>query len=105
MNEPGTSFSSRTHIATLEEETIKVGQKYFTKPTALSGGLTLGLETILESANVFLMVNGTKKAAIVKRIWEEPVSTDLPASILRNHAGARIYLDKEAASLLDKSSL
>lgn len=100
MNEPGTPVDSRTHIAELEEETKKVGQKYFTAATELVGGLTLGIATIMESRNVFLIVSGTKKAGIVKRILEEPVSVDLPATILRNHPGARIYLDKEAAALL-----
>jgi len=27
----------------------------------------------------------------------------LPATVLRHHKGARIYLDKEAAALLDKA--
>ncbi|ULQ53618.1 glucosamine-6-phosphate deaminase [Flavihumibacter fluvii] len=100
MNEPGTDIHSRAHIAQLEEETVKVGQKYFTTAKELTGGLTMGIASIMDSRNVFLIVNGTKKAGIVKRLLEEPVSAALPASILRNHPGARIYLDREAASQL-----
>lgn len=100
MNEPGTDIHSRTHIAELDEETKKVGQKYFTNATELKGGLTMGIASIMDSKNVFLLVNGTKKAGIVKKILEEPISPSLPATILRNHPGARIYLDREAASLL-----
>lgn len=103
MNEPGTSINSRTHIAELEAGTVAVGQKYFKTATVLSGGLTLGIATIMDSQHVFLIVSGTKKAAIVKKILEEPVSEALPATILRHHKGARIYLDKEAAALLDKA--
>lgn len=103
MNEPGTSIHSRTHIAELEAGTVAVGQKYFKTATELSGGLTLGIATIMDSQHIFLIVSGTKKAAIVKMILEEPVSEALPATILRHHKGARIYLDKEAAALLDKA--
>lgn len=105
MNEPGTDFASRTHIAELDAETVKVGQKYFTTPQELKGGLTLGIATILDAAQIFLIVSGAHKAAIVKQILEAPVGTDLPATALRNHPGAHLYLDQAAASALDPQLL
>jgi glucosamine-6-phosphate isomerase len=100
MNEPGALPNSRCRIAELAPETIQVGQKYFTSATELTGGLTMGIGTIVESKNIFLLVNGQKKAAIVKAMMDAPVSPDLPASFLRQHPGVRVYLDKEAAALL-----
>jgi 6-phosphogluconolactonase/glucosamine-6-phosphate isomerase/deaminase len=45
-----------------------VGQKYFDSAKDLSKGLTLGLATLLEAKHLFLVANGTKKAAIVQKI-------------------------------------
>ncbi len=100
MNEPGTDPSTRCHIAELDELTIQTGQKYFSRATPLSGGLTLGIGTILEARNILLLVSGAKKAAVVRRLVEEEVSAALPASYLKTHAATRLYLDREAASLL-----
>ncbi len=100
MNEPGTSISLRSHIARIDPATQKAGQKYFKEPRQLSSGLTLGLATLLESKNIFLLVSGRHKAEIVKRVLEEDVSKKLPASLLRNHRGLKIYLDTDAALLV-----
>jgi glucosamine-6-phosphate deaminase len=45
-------------------------------------------------------VSGSNKAAIVKRVLEEEISELLPASLLRHHKNLSVYLDAEAASLL-----
>lgn len=100
MNEPGTSALLRSHVTTLDPLTIKTGQKYFSKPQQLENGITLGLATLLESEYIFLLVSGAYKAAIVKQVLEGPVSENVPASLLRDHPGLRIYLDKEAAQQL-----
>jgi galactosamine-6-phosphate isomerase len=100
MNEPGTPVLSRTHVTVLDPITAQTGQKYFKKATALSKGITLGLGTILDSRNIFLLVSGAKKASIVKTVLAGEISETVPASMLRRHPGLRIYLDKEAAGLL-----
>lgn len=100
MNEPGTSITTRSHISKLDPLTAQVGQKYFTSETPLSEGITLGLATILESKHIMLMVSGAKKAAIVKQVLEGEISENVPGTLLRNHRGLRVYLDKEAAQLL-----
>jgi galactosamine-6-phosphate isomerase len=100
MNEPGTSPSLHSHIADIDAETQKVGQKYFTAPQTLSQGITLGLANIMETRHIILLVSGAHKAGIVKRIIEEEASEQLPASLLRQHPGLKVYLDKEAAQLI-----
>lgn len=100
MNEPGTPVAQRAHVAKIAAETQHVGQKYFTEPKDLSKGITLGLATLLQAQHIFLMVNGAKKAAIVKRIVEEAEGEALPATFLKRHARFNIYLDAEAAQLL-----
>ncbi len=100
MNEPGSSPDSRCRVVALDPLTVQTGQKYFSEAKELDGGLTLGIGTIMESKNIFLLVNGLKKAAVVKTMLEGLVSPQLPASLILQHPSIRIYLDKEAASLL-----
>ena len=101
MNEPGTSASSRSHVTALDPITAQTGQKYFKESRSLSAGITLGLGTILDSRNIFLLVSGAKKASIVRTVLEGEISEKVPASLLRRHPGLRIYLDTEAAALLN----
>lgn len=102
MNEPGTSPSLHSHVAEIDPLTQQVGQKYFKEKTHISQGLTLGIANLMEAKNVILIVSGSKKAEIVRRLLEEEISEQLPASLLRNHKNFCVYLDAEAASLLEK---
>ncbi len=100
MNEPGTLPSLRSHVTALEPITQKTGQKYFKEQRQLTEGITLGLATIMESKHIILLVSGSHKAEIVQRLIKEKISEQLPGSLLRNHPGLKIYLDKAAAQLI-----
>lgn len=100
MNEPGTSAALRTHVADIDPVTQKTGQKYFKEPTSLTKGITLGLATIMDARHIILVVSGRHKAGIVKQVLEGEISEALPASLLRNHPGLKVYSDREAADLV-----
>jgi galactosamine-6-phosphate isomerase len=100
MNEPGTSHYSRSHVAELHPLTQKTGQKYFNEEQDLSTGLTIGLGTLMEARHIILIASGENKAEIVKKVMEEEISEDLPASLLRHHPDFSVFLDAEAAQLL-----
>jgi glucosamine-6-phosphate isomerase len=100
MNEPNTSVHTRSHIINLDPLTVEVGQKYFKKPQPLTKGITLGINTLMDAKHIVLVVNGAKKADIVKEVMEGPISEAVPASLLRNHPNCSIYLDEAAASAL-----
>ena len=100
MNEPGSSAKLHAHVADIDPQTAAVGQKYFTKPVSLTHGLTMGIANLLEAKNVFIIVSGQHKAAIVNRILNEEISEAIPATLLRNHPGLVLYVDKDAASLI-----
>jgi 6-phosphogluconolactonase/glucosamine-6-phosphate isomerase/deaminase len=93
----------RSHIASIDLVTQKAGQKYFKEPKQLTGGLTVGLATLLEAKNIVLLISGLHKADIAKRILEEEISEQLPATLLRNHPQLKIYLDNEAGSLINQN--
>ncbi len=100
MNEPGTSSNSRSHVAEIASSTQAIGQKYFTTGQILTHGLTLGIASLMDADNIILLVSGDKKAAAVQKMIEEEISTQLPASLLRNHKSFHVYLDTAAASQL-----
>ena len=100
MNEPGTSMSLHSHVTDLDPQTQKIGQKYFKEQQQLTQGITLGLATLMDARHIILLISGHHKAEIVKRMLEEEISEQLPATLLRNHPGLKIYLDNHAASLI-----
>jgi 6-phosphogluconolactonase/glucosamine-6-phosphate isomerase/deaminase len=100
MNEPNTSILTRSHIIHLDPITAEVGQKYFKKPQPLTKGITLGIDTLMDAKHIILVVTGAKKADIVKKVMEGPISEAVPASLLRNHPNCSIYLDEAAATAL-----
>ena len=105
FNEPGTDFNILSHVINLDETTITVGQKYFKEQTALGKGITIGLGHLLNTKKVFLLANGSKKAAVIKQAVEGPVTTAFPASVMQQHDNGYVLVDEEAGSLLDKNKL
>jgi glucosamine-6-phosphate isomerase len=101
MNEPGTPFDLYSHIVNLAEETIMVGQKYFSSNVKLTSGITLGMKHIMEAKTVIIQMNGLKKAEIAKRLIDSEISMKLPASMVKNHSDAFLLLDKEASKFID----
>jgi len=100
FNEPGVSFDLYSHVINLDETTVSVGQKYFSGPTALQKGITLGLKHFIESGKAIVMANGTKKAAIIKKALEDDISNLVPATIINTHAQGVVMIDEEAAAML-----
>ncbi|MDB5223878.1 MAG: hypothetical protein JWN83_2545 [Chitinophagaceae bacterium] len=101
MNEPGTSPALRSHVAAIDPVTQQAGQKYFKEAKQISQGITLGLATLMEARHIILVVNGAHKAEIVRRLINEEISEQLPATLLRRHPSFKIYLDAEAAQLIN----
>lgn len=102
FNEPGASFNNLSHVIELDEITKSVGQKYFNEKMELGKGITIGFKHLLDSGKVFLMANGTRKAEVIKKTVEGPVTESFPASIMQNHDNGFVIVDDEAASLLSK---
>lgn len=64
--------------------------------------LTLTIPAIITAEWVYCMVPGVSKQEAVKATLEGPVSTECPASVLRRHQHATLFLDDEAAGLLTR---
>jgi 6-phosphogluconolactonase/glucosamine-6-phosphate isomerase/deaminase len=105
FNEPGADIDSNAHIAQLEEITKSVGQKYFNEEVTINKGMTLGLKHVMNARALIMMANGNKKAAVVRRVLKENISTDFPARLIRQHNKALLMIDEEAASELGKQAV
>jgi glucosamine-6-phosphate isomerase len=102
FNEPGVREDLFSHVIELDETTRTVGQKYFEVATLLTHGITLGFNHIMDARKVILIANGKHKAPVIAKALHGPVSTELPASLLRNHPDCVFALDADAAALLDR---
>jgi glucosamine-6-phosphate deaminase len=79
----------------------QVGEGHFPSLEAVPAlGLTLTCPTLVNVAHVICCVPDLRKAEAVRNALEGPISPQCPGSILRTHADARLYLDRESASLL-----
>lgn len=104
LNEPGTPVDLYAHHSALDPVTVQVGQKYFNKETALTGGITLGLKHLAEAGKAILIASGAKKADIIHESLQGTVTTEVPASILQTLSNAFILLDQDAAAELEHGS-
>jgi len=104
FNEPTSSFSSRTRVKTLSEQTRRDNARFFPSledvPTHC---LTQGLGTIASARQLVLVAQGSQKAAAVARAVEGPVTSMCPGSLLQLHARATIIVDEAAAAELTLS--
>jgi glucosamine-6-phosphate deaminase len=60
--------------------------------------ITLTMPRLFRVPKLILSVLGSRKASIVRRTFEDPVSTECPSTILRSHEDATIFMDREAAA-------
>jgi glucosamine-6-phosphate deaminase len=66
--------------------------------------MTLTIPTLFRVPKLIVSVPGSRKANIVRRTLEDMVATDCPATLLRTHPDATVYLDKESASQVQELS-
>jgi len=107
FNEPGSALDSRTRLEKLNDQTLEDNYEAFFKEAGFRRedmpqyAITMGVGTILESRSVMMLASGAKKADIIKKALEGPVTTEATASAIQIYKGeALVVLDKDAASML-----
>ncbi|MCB9913888.1 MAG: glucosamine-6-phosphate deaminase [Planctomycetes bacterium] len=98
FNEPGSPRASRTRVVELSASTRAANRPDFPPGEEVPRrALTMGLGTILEARRLRVLAFGESKAEVVRRLFDEPVGRDLPASFLREHGDVELWLDAAAA--------
>jgi len=67
--------------------------------------LTMTIPAIMSARHIYCIVPGPRKREAVKRALEGPIEAACPASVLRMHPCAVLFLDREAASDLEQVRL
>ena len=62
--------------------------------------LTMTIPSLVSGARLYCVVPGVTKAEAVHKTLRGPVTENCPASILRCHDSAKLYLDRESARLI-----
>jgi len=65
--------------------------------------ITMSIRQILKAREILCLVSGTRKAEAVKLCLEGDIGPMAPASALRLHENATVFLDREAAALLQSA--
>jgi galactosamine-6-phosphate isomerase len=93
FNEPGPSLVPHCHVAQLSEST-RSHTMVRSLGSAPRFGLTLGMQEILGSRRIILLVAGEGKRDVAVRILSGEVSTTLPASFLWLHGNVDCLIDR-----------
>ena len=102
FNEPGSPRDSRTRLVTLDLLTREDAAPSFGGlPLVPFQAVSMGIGTILEAREIAVLASGPAKAAIVAAAVQGEETEAVPASLLRIHPNATLYLDKSAAALLE----
>ncbi|MEX2169292.1 MAG: glucosamine-6-phosphate deaminase [Pirellulales bacterium] len=103
FNEPGSSRDSRTRLITLDRVTRRdAASDFFGEENVPRRAITMGVGTILQARQIFLLAFGEGKAGVLAKAVEGDVSTAVAASFLQEHANAQIFLDEAAAEQLTR---
>lgn len=98
LNEPAQQLQPGSHIAKLAPSTLQHSMlRTARKPPKY--GLTLGIDQILAARKILLLVFGAEKAEPLRRLLEEPITSEFPASCLRRHPNAFCLGDPAATGV------
>lgn len=109
FNDPPADFEAQEIMKVVDMDEVsrrqQVGEGHFPSLDETPWqALSLTIPALLRSRTVLVGVPEERKATAVKNALEGPVSPDCPASILRAQAHARVFLDRDSSSLLDRAA-
>ncbi len=103
FNEPLSALLSRTRQKALGRVTIEQNSPLFDSPEKMPRrALTMGVGTILDSRRILLLVTGGRKAEILAKAVEGPITSMISATALQLHPATTIICDEAAAVKLEQ---
>jgi glucosamine-6-phosphate deaminase len=110
FNDPPANFETEEPyiIVNLDEPCRRqqVGEGWFKDVSEVpQQAISMSVRQILRAKEIIVIVPDARKAQAVKACFEGRVSPMAPASILRTHPNAAVYLDKQSAALLSPATL
>ena len=110
FNDPPADFQTEEPylIVELDDACVRqqVGEGWFANISEVPRrAISMSVRQILKAKEIVCVVPDARKAAAVKLCFEGEISPMAPASILRTHPAATIYLDRASASLLSPGTI
>ena len=110
FNDPPADFQTEEPylIVQLDEACVRqqVGEGWFANISEVPRrAISMSVRQILKAKEIVCVVPDARKAAAVKLCFDGEISPMAPASILRTHRAATIYLDRASASLLSPGTI
>jgi len=98
FNEPGSSLVSRTRVKTLAQDTIIANARFFdgNVDAVPKQALTVGVGTVMDAKEVFILITGANKAYALYKAIEEGVSHMWTVSAFQQHGNTMIICDEDA---------
>jgi glucosamine-6-phosphate deaminase len=108
FNDPPADFETdRPYLVVTLDEACRrqqVGEGWFRSVEEVPAqAISMSVKQILKAREIVCVVPDARKAEAVKACLDGSITPMAPASILRTHANATIYLDTPSAALLDAS--
>ena len=97
------SDSQAVKVVTLDERCRlqQVGEGHWPSLSSVpKQGVTTTCPALVNASHIICCVPGANKSEAVRNALEGPISTSCPATIIRAHPDAKLYLDLQSASLL-----
>lgn len=91
FNEPGDFLHPHCHVAKLSSSSLQ-HQMAKDMQGAQLYGLTLGMQDILASKAILLLISGQSKLEVAMRLLQGKISTQLPASFLWLHNNVQVFI-------------
>jgi len=110
FNDPPADFETELPylVVALDEACRRqqVGEGWFADISEVPRqAISMSVRQILKARQIIAVVPDARKAQAVKLCIEGEITPMAPASMLRTHAAATLYLDRESASLLSPATL
>ncbi len=101
FNEPGSWVNSKTRMVKLDYITrVDAIKDFASEDNVPHQAITMGISTIMQAKQIYIMAWGSHKADIVAKAIEGEVTDMIPSTFLQNHNNVTFYLDKVAAESL-----
>jgi glucosamine-6-phosphate deaminase len=110
FNDPPADFESEEPYLIVELDEAcrrqQVGEGWFADLSKVPRkAISMSVRQVMKAREILAVVPDTRKAEAVRLCFEGEIGPMAPASILRKHTEATIYLDRESASLLSAATL
>ena len=110
FNDPPANFQTEEPYIIVELDEAcrrqQVGEGWFQRISEVpKRAISMSIRQILKAEEILCVVPDARKARAIQACFEGEISPFAPASILRTHRKATVYLDRESAELLRSTTL